>query len=84
MEEKGIPLINVEQNEYVNNITVQSSPNPGRTLQPSKNPNQGRTLHLSPRPERSFASTKRNPGYVTLDRNTENGLYLHPFRFNID
>ena len=53
-----------QPNEYVNNITLQPSPIPGRNLQPR------------PRPERSFGSTKRNPGYVTLDRNTENGLYF--------
>ena len=64
-----MPLIKIESNErrpneYVNNITLQPSPVPGRNLQ------------LRPRPERSYASTKRNPGYVTLDRNTENGLYF--------
>ena len=69
MDEKDIPLIKVESNErrpneYVNNITLQPSPIAGRTLL------------QRPRPERSFASTKRNPGYVTLDRNSENGLYF--------
>ena len=74
MNKKDIPLIKVESNsnEYVNNVTLQSSPNPGRSLQPT------------PKLGRSFASTKKNPGYVTLDRNTENGLYLlHTFRFTL-
>ena len=53
-----------QPNEYVNNKTLQPSPIPGRNLQ------------TRPRPERSFALTKRNPGYVTLDRNTENGVYF--------
>ena len=33
-----------------------------------------KTLQPSPNPGRSFASTNRNPGYVTLDRNSENGM----------
>ena len=58
MTEKDIPLLAVEQNEYVSTISQAN-----RTLQPTPNPG------------RSFASTKTNPGYVTLDRNSENGLY---------
>ena len=57
MTEKDIPLLTVEQNEYVNTISQAS-----------------KTLHPSPNPGRSFLSTKRNPGYVTLDRNSENGM----------
>ena len=62
MTEKNIPLLVVEQNEYVNTISQAS-----------------RTLQASPTPGRSFASTKKNPGYVTLDRNSENGMQLSTY-----